>query len=325
MKRTIILTLAMLMVFSIPLTALATEGEVNVSGEIQQETNVQVQSPDTFVYKLKRLYEQFRLMTTFNEENKLNMHIELAGKRLQELGGLDHELKNEFSAQLYSDFLANIEKAIILTVELKEQEKQMDLTLTQLQQVVLDGETLIAQLESEIDLEIDEETEETKELARIAPAAVAHIDAEIISELRAEGYGYGQIALLVAISEQNEIELDEAKLLVSEHKGIGKVAKGLGLHLGNMNKNGKQKAESEEADKTEASEEEGTENESNEEEATSVEITNKAEVNVETIKSSEKKGNGNAYGLEKKENQKTKGNAAVEIKANLGIKLGNNK
>lgn len=321
MKRTIILTLAMLMVFSIPLTVLATEGEVNVSGEITQESSVNIQSPDSFVYKVKRLYEQFRLMTTFNEENKLGMHIELAGKRLQELGGLDSELKNEFSAKLYSDFLANIEKAIVLTVQLKEQEKQMDSTLTQLQQVVLDGETLIAQLESEIDLEIDKEKQQTKEMAKIAPAAVAHIDAEIISELRAEGFGYGQIALLVSISEQSEIELDELKQLIVEHKGMGKVTKEFGLHPGNLLKIGKQKSEPIERDENEGSKEDAIEEEGIEEEATSIEISNKAEVEAET------KGKGKAYGLEMKDqnNIKGKGNAAVEIKTNIGIGIGNSK
>lgn len=112
------------------------------------------------------------------------------------------------------------------------------------------------------------------------------------------------------MAEQSEIELDEVKKLVVEHKGMGRVAKELGLHPGNLSKIGNQIGE--QLDYLQ------------EEENTSVETESKAGLEAETKITTETKGNVKAHGLEK-ENQKlnSKGKATVEIKANLGIGIGN--
>jgi hypothetical protein len=354
MKRTIILALSILMVFSISISSLAAEDTTQVTGEVNQESSVkteaevEAESPDSFLYYIKRLYEQFKLITTFNEESKLDLHIDLAEKRLQELSTLDADQKSEFSTELYAEFLANIEKAIMLTLELKEQQKEVDDTLAELEEVVSGGETLITQLESEIELEIKEEDQETRELAKVAPSVVAHIDAEIISELRDEGFGYGQIALIVSMSEQSDVSLDEVKELVREHKGMGKVAKMLGLHPGNLIKKGKLAAELEEDITDEDAQEEASEEESTEEESTtsleteqeldteastSIQLDNvglnmssKGKANAKAA--IESNGKGKAKGLYKdKHEAKGNGKLSVEVKTNagLGIGIGNGK
>jgi hypothetical protein len=336
MKRILILTFAVMMMFALPLGALAAEDTTQVEGEVTQETSVKT-DPDSFLYQIKRLYEQFRLITTFDKESKLDLHLELAEQRLQELSTLDAEVKEQFSTELYAEFLANIEEAILLTVQLKEQQKEMDDTLKQLEAVVNGGEELITQLESEVELDIEEEDQETRELAKVAPAVVAHIDTEIITELRSEGFGYGQIALLVSMSEQSDVPLDDVKELVREHKGMGKVAKELGLHPGNLIKKAKIAADLE-AEGTVDEEEENTEESIEEESTTSLEteqeleteLSSDVELDNDGLKGKEKakaviesKGKGKANGLFKHE-EKAKGNGkiSVEVKTNIGVGVG---
>jgi hypothetical protein len=341
MKRTLILTFAVLMMFTLPIAALAEEDTTQVEGEVTQETSVKT-NPDSFLYHIKRLYEQFRLITTFDKESKLDLHLELAEQRLQELSTLDAEVKEQFSTELYAEFLANIEKAIMLTVQLKEQQKEMDDTLKQLEAVVNGGEELITQLESEVELDIEEEDQETRELAKVAPAVVAHIDTEIITELRSEGFGYGQIALLVSMSEQSDVPLDDVKELVREHKGMGKVAKELGLHPGNLIKKAKIAAELEAEGSVNEDENSEDANEKEEEATASLETEQELETEISTdiqldnvgldvtSKGKEKakaviesNGKGKAHGLFKHE-EKAKGNGkvSVEVKTNIGVGIG---
>lgn len=301
MKKTFILTFAMLMILTLPISALAEGETTQVEGEVTQESSVKTESPDSFLYNIKRLYEQFRVMTTFDKESKLDLHLELAEKRLQELSTLNAEAKEQFSTELYAEFLANIEEAITLSVQLKEQQKEMDDTLQQLEAVVNSGEEIIARLESEVEIKIEEEEQETRELAKVAPAVVAHIDTEIITELRGEGFGYGQIALLVSMSEQSNVSLDEVKELVREHKGMGKVAKVLGMENSTVE----------------------TEQELEAETSGTVDLNNGG-VNISTKGKAEGKGNSK---VKSEDNGKGQANGNVDIKTNvkLGIGIGNAK
>jgi hypothetical protein len=344
MKRIVISIFAVMMMLTLPISTLAEEDSTQitgqVTGEVSQESSIETESPDSFLYLIKRLYEEFRLITTFDKESKLNLHLELAEKRLQELSTLDPDVKEQFSTELYAEFLANIEKAITLSVNLKEQQKEMGDTLKQLEEVVIGGEEIIAQLESEVKLDIEEEDQETRELAKVAPAVVAHIDAEVITELRSKGFGYGQIAMIVSMSEQSEASIDEVVELVHEHKGMGKVAKELGIHLGSMNKKGKVTVDleaeamvDEDENTEEATEEEATASLESDQEleveaSTDVKVAN-VELNVkatgkEKAKSViESKGKGQAKGLYKDEEKEVKqGEESVDAKAKIGVGIG---
>jgi hypothetical protein len=341
MKRIVISIFAAMMMLTLPIAALAEEDSTTVTGEVSQESSIKTEAPDSFLYHIKRLYEQFRLITTFDKESKLDLHLELAEKRLQELSSLDPKVKEQFSSELYAEFLANIEEAITLSINLKEQKIEMDETLKQLEDVVNGGEEIIAQLESEVEMKIEEEDQQTRELAKTLPAVVAHIDAEIITELRSEGFGYGQIAKIVSMSEQSEVSIEEVVELAHEHKGMGKVAKELGIHPGNMNKKGKVTVDLE-AEGT-VDEDENAEEATEEETArTSLELEQELEVEASTdvqvanvklnVKATgkekaksviESKGKGQAKGLYKnKEKDEKQGEVSVDVEAGIGVGFG---
>jgi hypothetical protein len=338
MKRIVISIFAVMMMLTLPIAALAEEDSTTVTGEVSQESSIKTESPDSFLYLIKRLYEEFRLITTFDKEDKLDLHLELAEKRLQELSTLDPDVKEQFSTELYAEFLANIEEAITLSVNLKEQQKVMDDTLKQLEEVVIGGEELIAQLESEVELDIEEDDQETRELAKVAPAVVAHIDSEVITELRSKGFGYGQIAMIVSMSEQSEASIDEVVELVHEHKGMGKVAKELGIHPGNKGKvtvdleaeasvnedeNTEEATEEEEATPSLESEQELEVEASTDVQVADVEINVKATGKEKAKSVIESKGKGKAKGLYKdEEKEKNKGKVSVDVEAGIGVSIG---
>ncbi|MBO8170891.1 MAG: hypothetical protein H0Z33_03260 [Bacillaceae bacterium] len=256
MKKWLITLMTTTLLLSIPLMALA-NGEdqatdqtaeddviqdlIKTASDQDDETDSDITSPDSFIYVLERFYEQLRLMLTFDSEEKFNLHMELASKRLAELKSLNEEIKAEYSSELYADFIENLEEAMTLAVKLKTKKEELNDLMAEMETVIEQGEEIVEEMktEAELTIEVDEEEEIESELVKVTPAVVSHLDSEIITELRDEGYGYGQIAQIASIAALTDSSLDEVKEKMKEHKGIGKVAKEMGLHPGNLINRGK--------------------------------------------------------------------------------------
>lgn len=65
---------------------------------------------------------------------------------------------------------------------------------------------------------------------------VKNVDPKVVEALRSKGYGYGQIALIAGLAAKSGKSIDEVEKVLKEQKGMGKVAKALGIKLVNINK-----------------------------------------------------------------------------------------
>jgi len=119
---------------------------------------------------------------------------------------------------------ANTEETNV--VETTEEETQQD-----------DEEDVTNQVENSELEELLDQMDEVIINAKVTTTTVNELDNDEFVALRDQGVGYGKISLTISISNLSGKSVEEvSKMLLN--KGVGKVAKELGLHPGNLKKRG---------------------------------------------------------------------------------------
>lgn len=290
---------------------------------IEEATEEQAEKPtgfSRFWTAVQQWFEHLKVVTFDRDEAKFDQYLEEAEAILEELAEASQDVDEDILLSFISAFADNVSEASNILVKLAEKDADIDELMERLEAVILEGEELMARFE-EIVIELPEEDNEKLDTAKVTPAVVAHIDSETISELRGEGFGYGQIALLVAMSEQAEVDLDEVKELHAELKGIGRVAKELGLHPGQLRGKAPHTR-----DKDEPTDEDVIEEDAVEEDNDGTE-DEEASINSQQSKQSPavNRGNGNGNGNGQQNGQvRGNGNNKNEVKGNQNRGNGNN-
>ncbi|KXG44219.1 DUF5667 domain-containing protein [Tepidibacillus decaturensis] len=212
----------------------STEATTNTQAETTVNAGL---TPEDTLYFLDKLLENVQLTFTFDPEFKASLYADISAERLAELDAISEENKSEFLTDLLAAYQDALVKAGATLEEAKADGKDVTEASEQIDQVAEQGNTTVQEETEELDEEQVEQMEETITNAKITAAVVKDIDPEIVITLKEQGVGYGKIALTVAISNLSGKTVEEVTNLLAT-KGVGLVAKELGLHPGNLKKRG---------------------------------------------------------------------------------------
>ncbi|MEH7884171.1 DUF5667 domain-containing protein, partial [Bacillus sp. JJ1609] len=290
-----------------------------VSADEVVETTAPGTTPDEFLFTFDQLFEELKLLVTFDDEKEAQLLLDFASERLAEAAAMSEEEKDEFVQEALEDYLAALDEAQEKVTEVIVEEETDSEGADELTKELED----VAEVEDEIAENVEdvlkEELEESVEEAKIVAKVVQGLDQAMVTQLREDALGYGQIAQIFWLAEASGKTVEEIAAIYTEEKvGFGQAAKQLGVHPSQMKglASGKKQVSDEEdaedeltEEETESGEvgaedgdagvEEGTETESEQPgdtgtedgaaETASVEQTTVQAVGVKTVKSTEKK------------------------------------
>ncbi|MGI8386260.1 DUF5667 domain-containing protein [Robertmurraya sp. P23] len=188
-------------------------------------------TPDQLLYSVDQLLEDFQLYLTTNSKKETEILLELAKERLAEAQAMTEEDKHEFIDILMKNYVEKLALAEEQIAKLLFNDKINEETLSELETSTEEVTFINEDIQKVLTEEVLEEIESQQVSIKQLPAAVRNIDEESVSELRNQGFGFGQIAHMYLLSEASGKTIDEiSSLYTSDDKGFGEIAKELGLH-----------------------------------------------------------------------------------------------
>jgi hypothetical protein len=202
-----------------------------VSAEEVVETADPGTTPDEVLFTFDQLFEELRLLITFDDEKEAELLLEFANERLAEAAAMSEEEKTEFVQEAFKDYLETLgeaqEKVTEVIVEDGTDSDGEDRLTEELENAADLDEGLTEELEGELKEEVEEATEQAKVVANV----VKDLDQDTVAQLREQELGYGQIAQIFWLAEATGKTVEEIAVLYTEEKvGFGKAAKQLGVH-----------------------------------------------------------------------------------------------
>lgn len=194
--------------------------------------------PGDWFYFLDGLVESLQMTFTFNKESELELLNQFAMERLAELSTLSDSEKELYVQQLISDYTAQLDKMDNLIDEISEEESLSEESLEQIQDTVELGEVIVEENEELVGDEVTEEITETAIELEVKAEVVSHLNPAEVAVMRESGLGFGQIALLSKMAEVSGQTTAEILAVYETEKGMGKVAKSLGIHPSELKGNG---------------------------------------------------------------------------------------
>lgn len=192
-------------------------------------------TPDSILYTADKLFEDLQLAFASSTEEEAQLLLQFAQERLSEAKEMWEQDKTQFVETAINDYTATLEQAqnAVLEVvvdESQDQEVKEEL-IAELEDTAVVDEEITENLDEEQQQEVQEATEQVTYTANV----VRNIDAGVVTALREQGFGFGQIAHVVVLAEKSGKSVEEIASLVKEDKkGIGEVAKELGVHPSEM-------------------------------------------------------------------------------------------
>ncbi|MBT2679686.1 hypothetical protein J7E38_11795 [Bacillus sp. ISL-35] len=254
-----------------------------VSAEEVVETVDPGTTPDEFLFTFDQLFEELKLLITFDDEKEAELLLEFANERLAEAAAMSEEEKTEFVQEAFKDYLETLEEAQEKVTEVIVEDGTDSDGEDRLTEELENAANLEEGLTEELENELKEEVAEATEQAKVVANVVKDLDQKMVSQLREQELGYGQIAQIFWLAEAAGKTVEEIAVLYTEEKvGFGQAAKKLGVHPSKMKGLASGKKESsvdEETDtdeNAESSEDEGSE-EANQAEETNIEEVNQDE------------------------------------------------
>lgn len=300
------------------LTGVLTFGTAVSADEVIETTDPGT-TPDQFLFTFDQLFEELKLLVTFDDEKEAQLLLDFASERLAEAAAMSEEEKDGFVQEALEDYLAALEEAQEKVTEVIVEDKTDSEGADELTEELADTAEVEDDLTENAEDDLKEELEEAVEEAKVVANVVKDLDQEMVTQLREDALGYGQIAQIFWLAEASGKTVEEIAAIYTEEKvGFGQAAKQLGVHPSQMKglASGKKQVSDEEeaedvvteegtesgevgAEDGDAAVEEGTETESEQPEdagtegetaeTASVEQTTVQAVAVKTVKSTEKK------------------------------------
>lgn len=188
-------------------------------------------TPDQLLYSVDQLLEDFQLYLTTNPKKETEILLELAKERLAEAQAMTEEDKHEFIDILMNNYVEKLALAEEQIAKLLINDKINEETLLDFEMSTEEVTFINEDIQKVITEEVFEEVESQQMSIKHLPAAVGNIDEESVSELRNQGFGFGQIAHMYLLSEASGKSIDEiSSLYTSDDMGFGEIAKEIGLH-----------------------------------------------------------------------------------------------
>jgi len=172
--------------------------------------------PGNFLYGFDKFFENISLKLTFSDEKKVEKLSRFAEERLAELNELNPEAAEKYADELFNEYGLDMEKAHLYVQKLVAEGKLSDAKLSRIENRVLKVELKQEQLKDKAQERISEEVKsQVHEAIRNAKMSIFNkfTDVELIQQLHDEGYGYGQLLKLQAISELTSISISDLLLI----------------------------------------------------------------------------------------------------------------
>jgi hypothetical protein len=237
------------------LTGMLAFGTVVSADEVVETTDPGT-TPDEFLFTFDQLFEELKLLVTFDDEKEAQLLLDFASERLAEATAMSAEEKDEFLQAALEDYLAALDEAQDKVTEVIVEEETDSEGADELTEELEDVAEVDEELADEAEGELEEELEEAVEEAKVVANVVKGLDQDKVAELREQGLGYGQIAQIFWLAEAADIEVDEVAAIYTEEKlGFGQAVKQLGVEKKGLAL-GKKKGTDEEEAEEEVSEEE---------------------------------------------------------------------
>ncbi|MBF7096443.1 DUF5667 domain-containing protein [Alkalibacter mobilis] len=190
-------------------------------------------TPDSIFYTFDQLVEDLQVALSSSPENDAQLLLQFAQERLSEAKVMELEEKDEYIEEALEDYLEKFEEAQELIAESLVSLPQDDVKIEELYTELEEA----AVVENE---EISDDLEEDLDNAYLVANVIRGLEIEKVTAIRELGLGYGQIAQAFALSEYSGLSVEEiAAHFTSEDIGFGDVAKLIGYHPAEINKDKK--------------------------------------------------------------------------------------
>lgn len=195
-------------------------------------------TPNDFFYFLDKLEENIRVNLASNEEEKARILIEIALERLAEFNLLKLEDKLKYFENIIDSYIGTLGQATQAIEQVQEENPEAEVAeiISAMEEVIQVGDGILGseELPDEVVEEASGKLEKVEEVI-VKAKSVAGIDTEVVTKLREQGLGYGEIKLVSKIASVSEKTIDEVMTIYVENKGIGATMKAMGISPSKLN------------------------------------------------------------------------------------------
>lgn len=192
-------------------------------------------TPDSIFYTVDKLFEDLQLVFASSTEEEAGLLLEFAQERLAEAKEMTVQEKTQFVETAIKDYMTTLEQAQDAVLEVVTDEDQDQEVKEELIGELEETTEVDEEIQENLDDEQQEELEEATEQVAFTANVVKNIDVETVASLREQGFGFGQIAHVVVLAEKSGKTVEEIAGLVKDDKrGIGEVARELGVQPSEM-------------------------------------------------------------------------------------------
>ncbi len=188
-------------------------------------------TPDSVFYVVDQWVEDIQLALNGDPEKKAELLHQISLERLAEAEKMIEQNKEEYvniTVEGYVEKLELIQEVVgelIISEDISDEVKE-ELS-SQLEALIEVSDETVAEIDSELKTKMEEKMDSAYLVANV----VKGLDVEKVKTLRSEmKLGYGQIAHVFRLADAAEKSVEEVAELLSQGKGIGEIAKELGLH-----------------------------------------------------------------------------------------------
>jgi hypothetical protein len=207
--------------------------EINtVKADEQQTTTATVDAgvtPDSFLYNFDKLFESLRLTFTTNSNTEAELLLQNAQERLAEANEMSELEQLELVKETIGEYIETIKEAQEQVSETTASDDVNSETKEELANQLEETAEIDVEFEEQLDEQTQEELEGAQEEAKVVASVVLGLDKEVVTSLREQDFGYGQIAKIVALSEISGKSVEDISTLVKDGQGFGEISNELGI------------------------------------------------------------------------------------------------
>lgn len=206
-------------------------------------------TPDKSLYGIKRLLEKVQLYLAFSPEDRVELLIELAQKRLAEAQAMDEQGRDELVEVMVKEYIDNLG-----TAQENLKDAQLDLeayneVLTKIEMLLSINLDLLENIKDKLP-EVEENISIIKDNLKVIKDTiifVGKLEAEALKEdkvneeketeqkeEKVNNYGSGELRFVQILAEKANITTEEVMKLRETGLGWGNVAQELGISLGSV-------------------------------------------------------------------------------------------
>lgn len=172
--------------------------------------------PGNFFYSFDKFFENVSLRLTFSDEKRVEKLSRFAEERLAELNAINSEVAQKYADELFNEYGLDIEKAHLyvqkLVAEGKISETKLEKIESRIQKAEMRQEKLQEKVRERISEKVRNQVRKSISTARMS-IFNQFTDIDLIKQLHEEGYGYGVLLKLQAISELSSTPINDLLLI----------------------------------------------------------------------------------------------------------------